>query len=90
MTPLRFSVHVTPRAARPGVGGRRGDALVVRVAEPAVDGRATAATLEVLRRAFDVPRRDVRLVTGASSRTKVVEVLGGDPAVLQRLLGPPP
>jgi hypothetical protein len=63
---------------------------VVRVAEPAVDGRATAATLEVLRRAFDVPRRDVRLVTGASSRTKVVEVLGGDPAVLQRLLGPPP
>jgi uncharacterized protein YggU (UPF0235/DUF167 family) len=63
---------------------------VVRVAEPAVDGRATAAALEALRRAFGVPRRRVHLVTGASSRSKVVEVVDGDPAVLHRLLGPPP
>ena len=87
MTSLRLSIRVTPRAARPGVGGRYGDALVVRVAEPAVDGRATEAAMQALRRALGVPRRAVRLVSGATSRTKVVEVDGADPAVLQRLLG---
>jgi uncharacterized protein len=36
--------------------------------------------------AFAVPRREVTLVAGASSRTKIVEVAGADPAVLDRLL----
>lgn len=89
MSPVRLSIRVTPRAARPGVGGRYGDALVVRVAEPAVDGRATEAALQALRRALGVPRRAVRLVSGATSRTKVVEVDGVDPAALQRLLDTP-
>jgi uncharacterized protein YggU (UPF0235/DUF167 family) len=89
VTSLRLTIRVTPRAARPGVGGRHGDALVVRVAEPAVDGRATEAALQALRRALGVPRRAVRLVSGPTSRTKVVEVDGADPAVLQRLLGAP-
>ena len=89
MTALRLTIRVTPRAARPGVGGRHGDALVVRVAEPALDGRATEAALTALRHAFAVPRRAVRLVSGATSRTKVVEVDGADPDVLQRLLDAP-
>lgn len=35
---------------------------------------ATAAALTVLAKALDVPKRDVKLVTGATSRTKIVEV----------------
>lgn len=50
------------------------DALVVRVAAPAVDGRATEAALSALASALGVRRRDVALVTGATSRTKIVEV----------------
>jgi uncharacterized protein (TIGR00251 family) len=84
---LRVTVHVVPRSAKPGVGGRRGDALIVRVAEPAVDGRASSATLAALGRAFGVARRDVHLVRGATSRAKIVDVDGADPAVLERLLG---
>lgn len=85
--PVRVPVRVVPRSAKPGVGGRRGDALLVRVAEPAVDGRATDAALAALGRAFGVPKRSVRLVTGAASRTKVVDIDDADPAVLARLLG---
>ncbi len=33
-----------------------------------------------------VARRDVTLVTGARSRSKIVDVAGADPAVLERLL----
>ena len=36
--------------------------------------------------AFGVRRRAVTLVTGAASRTKVIEVAGGDQAVLDELL----
>jgi uncharacterized protein YggU (UPF0235/DUF167 family) len=51
-----------------------------------VDGQATAAALAAVADAFGVRRRDVTLVTGATSRTKIVEVAGADQDVLARLL----
>ena len=83
---MRVTIRVHPGASRPGVGGAYGDALVVRVRERAVDGRATEAALAAVAAGFGVPRRAVTLVTGAASRTKTVEVAGADPAVLARLL----
>jgi uncharacterized protein YggU (UPF0235/DUF167 family) len=86
VTVLRVTVRVRPGASRPAVGGERDGALVVRVSAPAVDGRATAAALAAVAAAFGVRRAAVTLVTGATSRTKVVDVDGGDPADLDRLL----
>jgi uncharacterized protein len=62
--------------------------LVVRVSERAADGQATAAVLAALAAAFGVRRHAVTLVAGASNRTKLVDVAGADPAVLDRLLRP--
>lgn len=84
---MRITIRVRPGSARPGVGGEQG-ALVVRVSAPAVDGRATHAALAAVAAAFGVRRDAVTLVTGKTSRTKVVEVAGGDPRVLADLLGP--
>jgi uncharacterized protein YggU (UPF0235/DUF167 family) len=50
-----------------------------------VDGRATAAALAAVAAAFGVRRAAVTLVTGASSRRKVVDVAGGVPAPPARL-----
>ena len=88
---VRFTIRVRPGAARAGVGGAYGaetdsPALVVRVTERAVDGRATAAALRAVAKAFDVRQADVQLVSGATSRTKVVDVVGADPARLVQLL----
>jgi uncharacterized protein (TIGR00251 family) len=85
---VRITIRVRPGSARPGVGGEQGGALVVRVSAPAVDGRATQAALAAVAAAFGVRRDAVTLVTGKTSRTKVVEVTGGDPQVLTDLLGP--
>jgi hypothetical protein len=60
--------------------------LIVRVGAPAVDGRANAAVIEAMALAFAVRPREVAVVAGASSRTKIVEVAGVDPAVLAELL----
>ena len=54
-----------------------------------MDGKATEAALTSVAGAFGVRRSAVSLVAGTSSRTQIVEVAGGDPAVLTRLLAEP-
>jgi uncharacterized protein len=71
---LRVAIRVRPGASRPGVGGSRGGALLVAVAARAVDGKATEAALAAVASALGVPRREVALVTGRTSRDKVVAV----------------
>ena len=83
---MRVTIRVRPGSTRPGVGGEHDGALVVRVSARAVDGQATAAALAAVAAAFGVRPRDVRLVAGTASRTKIVDVEGADPAALQRLL----
>jgi uncharacterized protein len=83
---VRITVRVRPGSPRPGVGGEHDGALVVRVSARAVDGRATEAALRAIADAFGVRRPAVTLVTGTTSRTKVVDVAGADPAALDRLL----
>ena len=83
---LRVAIRVRPGASRAGVGGAYGDALVVRVCERAVDGRATEAALRAVADALGARRRDVRLVSGPTSRDKVVAVaLAGAPDARTRL-----
>ena len=87
---MRITIWVRPGAVHPAIGGDQGGALIVRVSARAVDGQATEAALTAVARAFGVPRRAVTLITGASSRTKIIDVAAGDPAVLARLLAGPP
>ncbi|MGA2838548.1 MAG: DUF167 domain-containing protein [Acidimicrobiales bacterium] len=78
---MKRPILVRPRASRTAVGGSHDGVLVVRVREPATDGRANRAVVEALAAALGVPRGAVQVAGGASSRRKVVEV-DGDEAVL--------
>jgi len=89
---MRVSVRVKPGASRPKVGGQYGDGsdgqgpvLIVSVAPRAVDGAATEAALLAVAKAFDLRRADVGLVSGMTSRTKVLELVGGDQDLSTRL-----
>ena len=84
---MRIAVRVKPGASRTAVGGSLDGALVVRVTARAVEGQANDALLRALADAFDVPRRKVTLVSGASARSKVVDIDGGSEQVLAALLG---
>jgi uncharacterized protein len=83
---VRITIWVRPGSARTKVGGEHDGALVVRVSPRAVDGQATAAALTAVAAAFGVRPHAVTLVSGPTSRTKVVDVAGADPAALDRLL----
>jgi hypothetical protein len=74
----RVPIRVKPGASRARVGGAHGDRLVVAVSARAVDGKATEAALVAVADAFGARRRDVRLVSGVTSRDKVVEIACAD------------
>ncbi|MDT3442046.1 MULTISPECIES: DUF167 domain-containing protein [unclassified Pseudofrankia] len=90
---MRVTIRVRPGAGRTAVGGEvaapDGEAnLVVRVAARAVDGKATEAALRALADALGLRRRDLALVHGVTSRTKVVEIdapPADEPALRARL-----
>lgn len=76
-----------PRAKRTEVVGERGDAVLVRVAAPPVDGKANAAVCAFVARQAGVPKSAVTVVRGAGARDKVLEVEGIDLPGLRRALG---
>jgi uncharacterized protein YggU (UPF0235/DUF167 family) len=83
---MRIAIRVKPASARPGVGGEHDGALVVRVSARPVDGKATEEALVAVAASFGVRRDAVHLVSGGSSRTKIIEIDAEDPRTLQSLL----
>jgi uncharacterized protein (TIGR00251 family) len=69
-----LTLHVQPGARRTGIAGLYGDALKIRLAAPAVDGKANAELVRFLARAFGVARSAVMIVRGETSRQKTVRI----------------
>ena len=85
----RFRVRVVPRARRSEVAGLWGDCLKVRRAAPPVEGAANRELVAFLAQALGVRPAQVEILSGASSREKLIAVEGvGPQEVEQRLLAP--
>jgi uncharacterized protein (TIGR00251 family) len=72
----RLTVKVHPRAKRSAITGRFGEAYKLDLAAPPVDGKANDECVRFFAELTGVPRARVRIVTGAASRMKIVEVEG--------------
>jgi uncharacterized protein (TIGR00251 family) len=75
---LILDLHVQPGASRSEFAGRHGDRIKVRLAAPAVDGKANVALVDFLAAHFGVPRRNVRIAAGLKSRQKRVVIEGAE------------
>jgi uncharacterized protein (TIGR00251 family) len=84
---VRFSVRLQPRASKNEIAGLQGNALKVRVTAPPVDGLANEALVELLSRALNTSRRNVCIVSGHTSRTKLIEISEASLESVQRLAG---
>ena len=69
-------IHVQPGAAKTEVAGRYGDALRVRVQAPAADHKATDAAAALIAEVLGVPRRQVTVESGFTSRRKRLRARG--------------
>ncbi len=83
-TRLRF--RVSPGARRSELVGRHGDGWKVRVAAPPEGGRANEAVLDLLAERLEIPRRALSIVSGHTTREKVVELVGIDRPETERRL----
>lgn len=82
----RLTVKVHPRAKRSALAGRYGDAWKLDLAAPPVDGKANEECIRFFAELARVARARVRIVTGLTSRMKVVEIEGVSQEELERLL----
>lgn len=82
----RLRLRVAPGAAKPAVVGRHGDAWKVRVAAAPERGKANEAVLTLLAKTLAIPPASISLVSGGSSRDKVVELAGLTPDEIDRRL----
>ena len=79
LAPVRIAVRARPRAKKSriiAVTSAGGLTVELALAAPPVDGSANEALVALLSEVLGVPKRALRLVVGASSRKKVVEVTG--------------
>jgi uncharacterized protein YggU (UPF0235/DUF167 family) len=74
----RLRLRVAPGARRSEIVGRYGDGWRVRVRAAPERGRANDELLTLLAGTLRVQRKALRLVAGASSRDKIVELEGVD------------
>lgn len=81
-----FKIRVQPRAAKNQVAGLFGDALKLRLTAPPVEGEANEVCRVFLAKIFKVPKRQVELVSGQTSRNKFVRVYGIDKKLVLRAL----
>ena len=79
---VSVALRVTPKASLSLIDGVR---LKVRVAAPRERGKANAALLAVLADAWGVPRRALRLASGAGARDKTVLIAGDSGPLMHRL-----
>ena len=72
----RIRVRVTPGASRAEVVGRHGEAWRVRVTSAPERGRANDATIRLLADKLSIPRRNLTVISGHTTREKVVAADG--------------
>jgi uncharacterized protein YggU (UPF0235/DUF167 family) len=72
----RITIKAHPRARRSAVAGRLGAAWKLDLAAPPAEGKATGECVRFLAELAGVARSRVRVVSGATARTKIVEVEG--------------
>jgi len=70
---MKISVRVRPNSKKEEIS-REGDGFIVRVKEPPQEGRANQAVIKLLAGYFGVPTSRVSIVTGLSSKDKVIGI----------------
>jgi len=81
-------VRVHPGAKRNAVTGTHDGAVKISLTTPPTDGRANEALIAFLAERLNIPRSRIALVSGQTSRSKVLRITGLNTAEVESRLGP--
>ena len=87
---VRLALRLTPRASRNGldgvvVGADGRAALQIRLTAPPVEGAANTALIAYLAEALKLRKGDIVIVSGDTSRQKLVQLRGDGAEISARL-----
>jgi len=82
---LVISIRVETRSSSPGIAGRYGEALKVRLKAPPIEGRANRELIEVLSHELNIPKDRIEIISGKRSRNKLVRLRGVTAEGMRRL-----
>lgn len=83
-----LAVRVRPGARKNDVAGIHAGAVKISLTAPPVDGRANEALIEFVAELVGLPRARIAILTGASSRMKLLRITGKSAAEVQAALFP--
>jgi len=83
---VTLSIRIQPRASKNEIVTREGGGLKIRLTAPPVDGAANEALVKFMADTFSVSKSQVEIVSGHTSRDKVVRIHGTSEAEAERLL----
>jgi len=71
---VTFKARVQPRAPRSEIAGEHSGAIKLRLAAPPVDGKANQECRSFLARLLKVSATSVEIISGSTSRDKVIRI----------------
>ncbi len=83
---LRLEIKVQPRSSKNQIVGEQEGALKIKLTAPPVDGEANQALINFLSTCLKIPKKDITLLKGESSRHKLLEIQGIEKAAFIKLL----
>lgn len=70
----RIKIRVVPNAPKSECVGEYGEAVKIKVAAQAMDGKANTELIKFLAKKLEISRNDIEICTGETSRDKLVEI----------------
>ena len=83
---LFLQIRATPKASRDEITGVSADALTVKVTAVPDKGKANEAVIEILAKTMRVAKSSFELVSGTTSRQKVLRITSNESAITNWLM----
>ena len=86
--PARIEVYIQPRASKTELAGTLDGVIKIRIAAPTVENAANLTLIDFVAKRLGIAKRCVRIVSGAASRKKILEIDGVSAEAIWASLGP--
>ncbi len=75
---VRLNIRVQPRSSQNKICGETNGALKIKITAPPVEGEANQAIIKLLAQWLEIPRANISIAKGETSKNKLVDIIGVD------------
>jgi len=83
---LFLNIYVQPRASKAGLANLFDNQLKIKIQSPPIDGAANKELIKFFSSLFKVAKSDIDIVSGISSRRKIIKINNFDKKILEKII----